>query len=103
VRLTDRRERDEFAATVDTLLGDLPDADLRVLGYDRWRAALLDGIAAHHAGMVPAFKEAVEVLFQRGLLKVVEAGPRPSHPCAALALSSRSTDRMSSRASRFLP
>jgi ATP-dependent RNA helicase HelY len=73
VRLTDRRERDEIAATVDTMLGDLPEADLRVLGYERWRAALLDGIAAHHAGMVPAFKEAVEVLFQRGLLKVVVA------------------------------
>ncbi|GGI04699.1 DEAD/DEAH box helicase [Egicoccus halophilus] len=73
VRLTDRAERDEIAATVDTMLGDLPDADLRVLGFDRWRAGLLDGIAAHHAGMVPAFKEAVEVLFQRGLLKVVVA------------------------------
>ncbi|MFA9428718.1 DEAD/DEAH box helicase [Egicoccus sp. AB-alg2] len=73
VRLTDRHERAEIAATVDTMLGDLPDADLRVLGFDRWRGALLDGIAAHHAGMVPAFKEAVEVLFQRGLLKVVVA------------------------------
>ncbi|MFA9445257.1 DEAD/DEAH box helicase [Egicoccus sp. AB-alg6-2] len=73
VRLTDRHERDEIAATVDTMLGDLPAGDLRVLGFDRWRAALLDGIAAHHAGMVPAFKETVEVLFQRGLLKVVVA------------------------------
>jgi ATP-dependent RNA helicase HelY len=73
VRLTSAHERDEIAALVDTLVGDLPEADLRVLNFAQWREGLLDGIAAHHAGMVPAFKETVEVLFQRGLLKVVVA------------------------------
>jgi ATP-dependent RNA helicase HelY len=73
VRVTDEAEREEIAVIVDTMLGDLPDEDLRVLGFDAWRAALLDGVAAHHAGMVPAFKEVVEVCFQRGLLKVVVA------------------------------
>ncbi len=73
VRLTSTAERTEIAALVDTLLGDLPQADLDVLGFDAFRARAMDGIAAHHAGMVPAFKECVEVLFQRGLLKVVAA------------------------------
>jgi ATP-dependent RNA helicase HelY len=73
VRLTDPDERERIAVIVDSMVGDLPDADLEVLGYDRWRAGLLDGVAAHHAGMVPAFKEVVEVLFQRGLLQVVVA------------------------------
>jgi ATP-dependent RNA helicase HelY len=73
VRLTSAREQDEIAAVVDTMVADLPEADLRVLHFATWRAGLLDGIAAHHAGMVPAFKETVEVLFQRGLLKVVVA------------------------------
>jgi ATP-dependent RNA helicase HelY len=73
VRLTDAHERDEIAAIVDTMVGELPEADLRVLDFATWREGLLDGIAAHHAGMVPAFKETVEVLFQRGLLKVVVA------------------------------
>lgn len=73
VRLTSAAERTEIAAIVDTMLADLPEADLAVLGFERWRSGLLDGIAAHHAGMVPAFKECVEVLFQRGLLKVVVA------------------------------
>ncbi len=73
VRLTSAAERTEIAALVDTLLGELPAADLAVLGYERFRAGLLDGVAAHHAGMVPAFKECVELLFQRGLLKVVVA------------------------------
>src|SRR5205823_3701646 len=49
------------------------DADLDVLGYDRWLAALELGIAAHHAGMVPPFKEAVETCFAAGLVKVVFA------------------------------
>jgi ATP-dependent RNA helicase HelY len=73
VRLTGAAEREEIAQIVDTMVGDLPDADLRVLGFARWRAGLLEGVAAHHAGMVPAFKEVVEVLFQRGLLQVVVA------------------------------
>jgi ATP-dependent RNA helicase HelY len=73
VRLTSAEERTEIAALIDTLLGDLPAADLEVLDYASFRARALDGIAAHHAGMVPAFKECVEVLFQRGLLKVVAA------------------------------
>jgi ATP-dependent RNA helicase HelY len=73
VRLTSAEERAEIAVLVDTMLADLPADDLRVLGFDRWRSGLMDGVAAHHAGMVPAFKECVEILFQRNLLKVVVA------------------------------
>jgi ATP-dependent RNA helicase HelY len=73
VRLTSPEEADEIAVVVDTLLANVPEADLALLGHARFRSALLDGVAAHHAGMVPAFKEAVEVCFQRGLLKVVVA------------------------------
>jgi ATP-dependent RNA helicase HelY len=73
LRLTTTEEADEIAAIVDLLLGELPPDDLLVLGFERWRDAMTAGIAAHHAGMVPAFKEAVEVCFQRGLLKVVVA------------------------------
>ncbi len=73
IRLTSAEQRTEIDAIVDTMLADIPAADLDVLGADAWRAALRNGIAAHHAGMVPAFKECVEVLFQRGLLGVVVA------------------------------
>ncbi len=51
----------------------LPEADLAVLGYGRWLDLLERGVAAHHAGMVPAFKETVEELFLRGLVKLVFA------------------------------
>tara|TARA_Y100001968_G_scaffold333191_1_gene394629 strand:+ start:7568 stop:10348 length:2781 start_codon:yes stop_codon:yes gene_type:complete len=35
--------------------------------------ALLRGIAAHHAGVLPAWKELIEELFQKGLIKIVFA------------------------------
>ena len=73
IRLTTTAEREEIAVLVDTMLADIPAADLDALEHAKWRGGLLEGIAAHHAGMVPAFKEVVEVLFQRGLLKVVVA------------------------------
>ena len=44
-----------------------------MLGYDRWLAGLEAGVAPHHAGMVPPFKEAVEGCFVEGLVKVVFA------------------------------
>src|SRR5206468_2462294 len=47
--------------------------DLTVLGYWEWREGLERGLAAHHAGMLPAFKETVEELFVRGLVKAVFA------------------------------
>lgn len=45
--------------------------DLSVLGFDRWLADLERGVGAHHAGLIPAFKETVEQLFEAGLVKVV--------------------------------
>jgi ATP-dependent RNA helicase HelY len=70
VRLTDRGEQHAIRALVDERTADLPAEDLEVLGYGPWAAALELGVAAHHAGMVPVFKETVEELFVRGLVKV---------------------------------
>lgn len=47
--------------------------DLHALEYDSFVAAFRCGIAAHHAGLLPAFKEAVEEGFLLGLVKVVFA------------------------------
>ena len=44
-----------------------------MLGYWDWRDGLRRGVAAHHAGLVPAFKETVEELFVRGLVRAVFA------------------------------
>jgi ATP-dependent RNA helicase HelY len=73
VRLTSDEERTRIAALVDERLWELPVEDLEVLGVSTWRSSLLDGVAAHHAGLVPLFKEIVESCFQAGLLKMVFA------------------------------
>lgn len=52
---------------------DLEASDLDALGYDEWLGHLTAGVAAHHAGLIPAFKEAIEECFSAGLLAVVFA------------------------------
>jgi len=73
VRLTGPEEATEIRAVVQATTAELPEADLTVLGFWEWREALERGIAAHHAGMLPAFKQTVEELFVRGLVKIVFA------------------------------
>ena len=73
VRLTTGPERDRIRELVAFRLDSMDDRDLAVLGYGRFLAGLEAGIAAHHAGMVPPFKEVVEACFTEGLVKVVFA------------------------------
>ncbi|MCR3750943.1 DEAD/DEAH box helicase [Lentzea californiensis] len=73
LRLNSAEETELVRRIVDEKTRDLPEADLTVLGYWEWREALERGIASHHAGLLPAFKETVEELFVRGLVKVVFA------------------------------
>ncbi|HJQ43958.1 MAG TPA: DEAD/DEAH box helicase, partial [Jatrophihabitantaceae bacterium] len=71
--LTSEDERDEIDAIVDERTSGIPDEDLQVLDYWDWRDALRRGVAAHHAGLLPTFKETVEELFVRGLVRAVFA------------------------------
>jgi ATP-dependent RNA helicase HelY len=73
LRLTDPEERAEIRHIVETRTANIPGEDLSVLGYWEWLDGLERGLAAHHAGMLPAFKEVVEELFVRGLVKAVFA------------------------------
>lgn len=73
LRLTTDAERARIAEIVDRRCADLSESDLVVLGYHEWREGLLRGLAAHHAGMLPAFRHTVEELFTEGLVKAVFA------------------------------
>jgi len=73
LRLTTREEAQQIRAVVEERARDIPDEDLHVLGYHDFADALVRGVAAHHAGMLPTFKECVETLFSRGVVKVVFA------------------------------
>ncbi|WP_019633871.1 DEAD/DEAH box helicase [Actinomadura atramentaria] len=73
LRLTSKEEAEEIRAHVELRTADIPRDDLRVLGYGDFLAGLERGVAAHHAGMLPTFKEIVEELFERGLIRAVFA------------------------------
>lgn len=73
IRLTSTEERIEIKATALKYTANIAVEDLEVLGFKEWLSALERGIAAHHAGLLPSFKGAVEDLFQRGLVKAVFA------------------------------
>ena len=73
LRLTTPAEAEQIEAVASRRTSDIPDEDLTVLGYHDWVLALRRGIAAHHAGMLPVFKEVVEELFTQGLVRAVFA------------------------------
>ncbi|MDV9187601.1 DEAD/DEAH box helicase [Streptomyces sp. SR27] len=73
LRLNDDDGRQRVREIVEARTAAIPSEDLHVLGYYEWLEALERGIAAHHAGMLPTFKEVVEELFVRGLVKAVFA------------------------------
>src|SRR5215216_2274793 len=73
IELTDIDEQREISLLLVRHVGGISDADLQALDYDRFAEALIRGVAGHHAGMLPAFKECVEEAFVRGLVKVVFA------------------------------
>jgi len=73
LRLTDHAQRAEIRRIAESHVEELSDDALSVLGYSHWLEGLASGIAAHHAGLVPAFRETVEECFAAGLLQVVFA------------------------------
>jgi ATP-dependent RNA helicase HelY len=73
LRLTTPDERAEIRQLAQERTAHIPSDDLHVLGYWEWLDGLERGLAAHHAGLLPTFKEIVEELFVRGLVKAVFA------------------------------
>ena len=73
IQLTDRHEREEIRSRTEEGTAHLAEGDLQALGYDAWLDGLERGVAAHHAGLIPAFKEVTEQLFCDGLVKLVFA------------------------------
>src|SRR4051794_29440186 len=73
IRLTTRDQARRIRDRIEERAAWIEDADLAALGFPTFLEAAAAGVAAHHAGMLPVFKEAVEELFEAGLIKVVFA------------------------------
>ena len=73
VNLNSPSESEEVDSFLSRRLEGISGEDLEALGVGQWQTGLRRGIAAHHAGMLPLFKELAEELFASGLLKIVYA------------------------------
>jgi ATP-dependent RNA helicase HelY len=73
LRLTDPEEAERIREFAEMRAAWMDHDDLVTLGFYDFVDALAAGVAAHHAGMLPVFKETVEELFEQGLVKVVFA------------------------------
>ncbi len=73
LRLLEPHQADEVNRIVDKYVSELSASDQDILGVPSWREGLTRGFAAHHAGLLPAFRHAVEELFVKGLVKAVFA------------------------------
>ncbi|MBM6405802.1 DEAD/DEAH box helicase [Phycicoccus sp. CSK15P-2] len=72
-RLVPERDADRIRRYVEDRVESLADEDLGVLGYWDFVEGLTRGFAAHHAGMLPLFREIVEALFTEGRIRAVFA------------------------------
>jgi len=70
---TTPEQRREIELIAESRLTQFGDEDLKALEYADFLDSLRRGLAMHHAGMVPAFREIVEACFERNLLAVVFA------------------------------
>ena len=73
LRLTTRAEAERIREFAEMRSAWIDEEDLATLGFHDYLDGLAQGVAAHHAGMLPVFKETVEELFEAGLVKVVFA------------------------------
>ncbi|MDF8266207.1 DEAD/DEAH box helicase [Luteipulveratus flavus] len=72
-QLISDEEGERIRRLVEERVTALPDEDLGVLGYWDFVEGLSRGFAAHHAGMLPTFREIVEELFTQGRIRAVFA------------------------------
>lgn len=70
---TTPEQRKEIEYIAQERLTEFSDEDLTALEYGEFLDCLRRGLAAHHAGMVPAFREIVEQCFHQNLLSAVFA------------------------------
>ena len=73
VRMVPDEEGERIRRIVEERVSGIADEDLSVLGYWDFVDGLSRGYAAHHAGMLPTFREVVEELFTAGRIRAVFA------------------------------
>ena len=73
LNLTNEREKASIRERIEEVAQVIAPEDYGPLNFLAWAKALEQGVAAHHAGLIPPLKEVIEELFQQGFIKVVFA------------------------------
>lgn len=71
--LCSAKEKSEVHIVVERSLTRLSDSDRKLPQILKMKDLLSRGVAVHHGGLLPIVKEIVEILFSRGLVKVLFA------------------------------
>lgn len=71
--LTTTQEKSEIHTFFDAAVSRLKGSDRRLPQVLRMKELLKRGVGVHHAGMLPILKEVVEMVFSRGLVKILFA------------------------------
>ncbi|KAG9042495.1 hypothetical protein FS837_010810 [Tulasnella sp. UAMH 9824] len=71
--LANASDKSEVHVTIEKALGRLKGSDKKLPQIARMTDLLKRGIGVHHGGLLPIVKEVVELLFSRGLVKVLFA------------------------------
>ena len=66
-------QQKEISNFYENVVNSMPPEDRRIPQVQELREILQSGIGMHHAGLLPILKETIEVLYSRGLIKILFA------------------------------
>ena len=71
--LVPRNQQNEISNFFRSVVSTMPPEDRKIPQVKELEEILQSGIGVHHAGLLPILKEAIEVLYSRGLIKILFA------------------------------
>lgn len=71
--LVDSKESSEIANIFDFNMNKYKDIYQKLPQYEQSRSLLIKGVGVHHSGLMPILKEVIEILFAKGLIKILFA------------------------------
>ena len=71
--LVPRKQQNEISNFFRSVVSTMPPEDRKIPQVKELEEILQSGIGVHHAGLLPILKEAIEVLYSRGLIKILFA------------------------------
>ena len=71
--INDENQRNQIVKFYDQVVNSMPEEDRSIPQVGEMREILQSGIGVHHAGLLPIIKEAIEILYSRGFIKILFA------------------------------